>query len=258
MNAVLRKTLSILLVLVTFSCEKDEDSTTGTVDLALSLFSTAALQGKVTVDKASMQIDKIDLASTNRDLQQISFSTDLSAGEAVNLLGANDPAANPSVQATKGVYEPMRAVIQLSQVPYELVMVTDPVTQLSTPDLSQFLQNAKPAILFQATFYNRGESIPVYLALTDLNRLEVEGRQAETPRIRIGKANRAEISFDPANWLQEITTQKLESAETLLYKGEKVIFIHPQFNASLYRSIATRVEQPGTGIRMNVIEIRED
>lgn len=246
----------ILLFISAFlvQCDKEELDSNGKINSSISLFSNAAIQGKITISDAYLNLERIEVLGTSPTLEVVSFSQNISDNDSRISLTGITPGLIP-ITAKRNTYEPFSITLTLHNEPYNLLMESfqgENNTVQETVNFGDFLQNAIPALFIQGKFDNRGKSIPVYIAITDTYPLRVTGKQANTPQVKIDLENRAEVFINPAYLLQNITTQKLEQADKLFHQQQEIIFIHPQFNSELYRSILDRLEDSENSMSLKV------
>lgn len=122
-------------------------------------------------------------------------------------------------------------------------------------DLDAFFQNAKPGMVVFGVYENNGNIIQLIFVAAGLEDLTVMGRQNGNSSIRLGENNTARITFDPDYWFQTLMPADIESAMTQTYQQQKVLFIHPEHNTTLYQTLVSRIEEsadltfslPGSG-----------
>lgn len=109
------------------------------------------------------------------------------------------------------------------------------------PDLDQFFRNATPGLVVMARYENNGRIINIVFAATNVPTISLTARQNDSFTLLLSKQNRAEISFDAGQWFQEVTPTDIESGKTQLYQGQEVLFIHRDFNSTLYEKLIARL-----------------
>lgn len=245
--------LLFLFSIVLFSqCDKEEPSTEASIETSMELFSNTAMQGKLTIEGATVQALQVDMVAKRTDGNQLTFSQSNSSDDkTINLVGGSSPFRLPAQQ---GKYDPIQVSLTFQADPYELVVTPGSNENPPSVDFGSFLQNAKPSMMFNGTFNNRGQSTTVYVALNIPDRLRIDATQLGSTLVALGRENRARFVIDPSYLLQGITIQTLESADSFDYNGEKIILIHERFNVDIYEDIFDRLLD-SSAIRVDIIEI---
>ena len=228
--------LIVALALVSFQCSEEKEDASGELQSTLRLSSNAAMQGKLTIQTSSARLTELKYTGTppSQDVETY-IQTLNGAEEAIPLTGLD---ADPiKMSALKSRYEPFIATLTFYSDDYSVKFNTDNI-----PDLADYFANAKPALSIQGTFHNRGKNMKVFVSVSDITTLNIAAKQYDSPEIEVGDVNKAEIFFNPMVWFEGITTEAIESAPRVIYNNEEVVFIHRQFNGTLYKRIQDNIE----------------
>jgi hypothetical protein len=248
------KRMAILLFSVfLIQCDDEEPQHAAKLNVSLSLFSNAAIQGKITFNEAIARVSQITVSATNPSQDVLTFSKSFSDDQmAIPLLRTNPSEYLIELDARKNKYEPFNITLTLEDDHHSLQFIPAGEDEPAIPDLTDYFQNAKPALMISGRFDNRGKAIPVHVAITDVYPLKVTGSQYGTPQVRLDKENLAELTINPAYLFQNITTLRLESAQKVMHSGQETIFIHPQFNTDLLNELLTRLEDTNNSMALKV------
>lgn len=239
----------VFLAVSLFQCSEKEPDNSALINCDLSLFSNAAMQGKITINQAVINLDQVQVTGTQPSLNVVTFSKTLPADESRMELISNTNSII-GLDAERNEYDPLSITLTLLSDTYEL-LVQDLETG-PTANLDEYLQSAKPSFFLNAKFDNRGRSIPVYVAFPDVMPLKSVAQQYGSAEVRIDVENLAEIQINPGYFFDGITSQQLEAASRLTHQNQEVIFIHPAFNNSLYTSMLSRLEDAQNSVRVKV------
>ena len=241
--SIIRGLSILVLAAMLFNCGEENDKVeNGQIDTRISLFSTAAMQGRLTINDAVLNLSRIEFEATSLNKNTIRSSKDLENSEQVFALAGNMNNNEIVLEAKIDRYNPLS--LTLIPTPDQYTLEVTEIDGIKTFDYTDFKNNAKPALLVSGKFENRGESTPVIIAIDNISPLEVFATQNAEPVIEISVGNLAEVTLNPAVWFEEITTQKLEAAERITVQGQEIIFIHNKFNTDLYNDIVFQLETP--------------
>jgi hypothetical protein len=243
----------VCVALLFMQCEKDEPSMEATMETKMGLTSNAATQGKLTIENAWIRATALEIVAENTDGNQTKIAAqNTNPDPSITLINGDNPTPF-KFDLTRGNYEPVNLSLSSQEDTYSLQFPNGPE---AAPDFEDFLANAKTSMGFVGKFTNRGETIRVYVALNIMNRLNFPALQGNLPLVGISAENVAKIVIDPAYLLAPLTTQRLESAMTFTYQGQKTIFIHPQYNADIYIDIEERMFDTRNFVRAEIIAVR--
>lgn len=113
-----------------------------------------------------------------------------------------------------------------------------------TVDLAHFLAHAKPGIVLTGNYRSPSAAFTVMVAMGQLNKLVVSSSQIGKDSVVLSNNDLLEATavFDLRKWFQNITADELEKALIILYKGQQILFIHPEFNEALHSKISAMVQ----------------
>ena len=120
------------------------------------------------------------------------------------------------------------------------------ITDKQAVDLDHFFQNAKPGIVIFGTWERNGQQVNVVFVVTDPTRISVRAMQDNGSRIVLEDQNASVVSFDPEQWVGNLTENELRDAVLQLYQGQPVLFIHKDFNSVLFEKLSSRLAQSAT------------
>lgn len=109
-------------------------------------------------------------------------------------------------------------------------------------DLDGFFQNARPALVVFATYTSDNSTVRLIFTVTDISKLSLPAQQDDGSRILLGPDNTAKITFDANQWFDSIKPADIEAGSLQMYQGQEVLFIHKDYNTTLYEAIASRLE----------------
>ncbi len=238
--------LAIALLAATFvQCSQDEPDNKALINCDISLFSNAAMQGKVTINQALINLNQIQVTGTQPSLSTSTFTKALSADDGIfDLMDPNSPSIR--VDAERNDYDPLSLTLTLGSDS------NSPQIENTAPNIESYLQSAKPAFLISARFDNRGRAIPIYVAFPAVSPLKSMAEQYGSVRVKIDVENVAEIQLNPGHLFDGLTTQQLEGATKATYQNQEVIFIHPNFNGALYDILLSRLEDAPNSMKVKV------
>jgi len=243
MSFVLRGLCIIALAGVLFSCGEENDKVeNGKITTTISLFTNAALQGRLTIDDAMLNLSRIEFEATSLGKNTIRSSKDFENSEQTFALTEKMKSNGFVTEAKIDRYNPFSFTLTSIPDSYNLEILE--TNGIKTFDFDAFKNNAKPALLVTGKFDNRGASTPIIIAIDAISPLEVFATQNGEPLIEVNVENLAEINLNPAVWFENISTQKFETAETITVQGRETIFIHSKFNTELYDDIMLQLETP--------------
>ena len=110
-------------------------------------------------------------------------------------------------------------------------------------DLDHFFQNARPGVAIFGTWDHNGEHINIVFVVTDPEVITVRAIQNNSFRIVLDEQDSSIVSFDPEKWFEGISINDLQSASMLTYQGQPVIFVHKNFNTTLFEKLFSRFIQ---------------
>ena len=127
-------------------------------------------------------------------------------------------------------------------------------------NLDEYLPIARPSMLLIGKFDNRGRSMPLIVAVTDVFPLTTAGVQYGSPQVHIDLENRLEIQINTGHLFSDITATALENAQRVMHQGQEAIFIHPLVNGNLHASIEKNMEEAGSSViaKITVTKSRQD
>ena len=242
--------LAIVLVAISFiGCSKEESDNSALINADLSLFSNAAMQGKITINQAVVNVEQIQVTGTQPSLSTVTFTRDVPDAESMIELINNDKSI-VRVDAERNDYDPLTVTLTLGKDSHDLVVET--TENGITTNIDSYLQQAKPSFLLNARFDNRGRSIPIYVAFPDVMPLKSIAEQYGSVQVKIDVENLAEIQINPGYIFDGISTQQLESAAKAISQNQEVIFIHPAFSSDLYLAMLNRLEEAQNSMKVKV------
>jgi hypothetical protein len=242
--------LAFALVAISFfGCSKDEPDNSAVINAELSLFSNAAMQGKITINQAVVNVEQIQITGTQPSLSTITFTHAVPDAESMIEL-INSDKSIVRVDAERNDYDPLTVTLTLRKDSHELAVET--TENGVTTNIDSYLQQAQPSFLLNARFDNRGRSVPVYIAFPDVMPLKSIAEQYGSVQVKIDVENLAEIQINPGYLFDGISTQQLESAAKATHQNQEVIFIHPEFNSSLYTTMLSRLEEAQNSMKVKV------
>lgn len=118
-------------------------------------------------------------------------------------------------------------------------------------DLDGFFRNARPALVVFATYEGDNSTIQLILAATDVEKLSLHARQNDGTQVLLGPNNAANVTFNPNQWFDSLTPSDIEAGSLQLYQGKEVLFIHKDYNTTLYEAIVSRLE-PSTDLTIDI------
>jgi hypothetical protein len=247
--------ICLFLIATLTQCSNEEPSTQATIEATVSLYSNAAVQGKVTIESAFMHASQLDIVSTRTDGSSFTFTRTNDAPQEQIVLSTTRETALFNLDAQQGEYNAMEFSLFPVADPYTLKVTPATDTSPATVDFQEFLEQAKPTMAFVGKFNNRGQNTRIYIALNFSDQLRFNGTQKSKTVVGLSKENRAKITFNPEYLLQDITTQELEDADVFDYLGQPTILIHKDFNSGLYRQIEDRLLEEQNYIRAELIPL---
>jgi hypothetical protein len=241
--SIIRGLSIIVLAVMLSNCGEDNDKVeNGKINTRISLFSTAAMQGRLTIDDAVLNLSRIEFEAVSLSKNTIRSSKDLADSEQTFSLAAKMNNNEVEMEAKIDRYNPLSLTLISSPDPY--VLEVTETNGIKTFDYTDFKNNSRPALLVSGKFESRGISTPIIIAIEDISPLEVFATQNSEPIVEISVENLAEVNLNPAVWFEEITTQKLEAAQRIIVQNEEIVFIHSKFNTDLYNDIILKLESP--------------
>jgi hypothetical protein len=247
-SPLFRNLAIVLLAVSFFSCSKDEPDNSALINCDLSLFSNAAMQGRITINQAVINLEQIQVTGTQPSLSTVSFSRSIPADESlIQLINSNSIIR---VDAERNNYDPLSLTLTFRTDSQDLQVET---TETGiTANLDSYMQAAKPSFFLNARFDNRGRSIPVYVAFPDVMPLKSIAEQYGSIEVKIDLENLAEVQINTGYIFDGISTQQLESASRAMHQNQEVIFIHPAFNSGLYTALLDRLEDAQNAVKVKV------
>lgn len=112
-----------------------------------------------------------------------------------------------------------------------------------TIDLADFFQNAKPSIVIFGTYQSDNLSFDIIVAVTGLEKIVVPGQQNGSSSIVLSENNSAVVLFNPEYWFGSLTTSDLEAGVLQVYQDRRVLFVHKDFNRTLYEKLVPRLQE---------------
>lgn len=113
-------------------------------------------------------------------------------------------------------------------------------------DLQHFFQNAKPALVIFGTYNYNNQPLKVIFAVTSLEKITVRATQDDSYNVILTLRNFADISIDPEAMFSSVSSTDIESGSRQTYQGQQVLFIHKDYNASLYDRLLSKLEASTT------------
>ncbi len=232
-----------------FQCSDDEPDNSALINCDLSLFSNAAMQGKITINQASLNLEQIEVTGTQPSLSIISFSRTIPADESrVDLLSNGNSIIR--LDAAQNDYDPLSLTLTPAGDSYSLdVQATE---NGQTVNIDDYLGSAAPSLLLSGRFDNRGKSIPIHVAFPEVMPLKSIAEQYGSIRVKLDLENLAEIQINSGYLFDGVTTQQLETASKAIHQNQEVIFIHPAFNSGLYDIFLARLEDAQNSMKVKV------
>lgn len=238
-------------------CGPEDPETNGKINTSITLFSNAALQGKVTVNQAFLNVSQVSVSGTAPTQDVLTFSRKLSGDDAWIPLLSKD---HKPLEITGKIndYDPFNVTMSLAPETSGPVVTED--ESGITANLDEYLPVARPALLLIGKFDNRGRSMPLIIAVTDVFPLTTAGVQYGSPRVHVDLENKLEIQISTGHLFSDITTTALENAQRVTYQGQEAIFIHPLVNSNLYASIEKSFEEANASViaKITVTKSRQD
>ncbi len=118
-------------------------------------------------------------------------------------------------------------------------------------DLDGFFRNARPALVVFAMYEGDNSTIQLIFAATDVEKLSLHARQNDGTQVLLGPNNAAKVTFNPNQWFDSLTPADIEAGSLQLYHGKEVLFIHKDYNTTLYEAIVSRLE-PSTDLTIEM------
>lgn len=243
-NSFFRSIAVVFLAFSLFQCSEEEPDNSALINCDLSLFSNAALQGKITLNQAVLNVEQIQFTGTKPSLSIISFSRTIPAEETLVGLINNDKMIR--IDAERNDYDPLSVTMTLGKDSYALEVPNDG----SAVNIDDYMQAATPSLIISGRFDNRGRSIPVHVAFPEVMPLKSIAEQYGSIKVTIDVENLAEIQINTGYLFDAITTQQLEAASKAMHQNQEVIFIHPGYNTGLYNLLLARLEDAQNSVNV--------
>lgn len=207
----------------------------------------SAINGHLQIESATLSLTEIEINGQRSNAQDVFLNRIFTSSGGNFSLLTGDPNQPVYFDIPQGIYERLEFRLFLENDNHTLILV--PIEEEDDDDLmvdlNEYFANAKPGILLKCRFDYNDDSYMVILAINDLLRLNLIARQSGNRQILLESETQynANLQFNFAHWFGLITPEMLEDAETFEYEDIETIFIHKDFNRSLYVSIVNRIEE---------------
>jgi hypothetical protein len=250
-TSAMRGIFPALAAIAFLGCSQDdEDAQGGQLNTTIELASTAALQGRLIITSAVMNIERLDVSAVSLSKNTVKATTEFSGeDQSFVLMGRSLSTAVP-METRSDRYNPLTIRITTTSSDYSPIIHEE--NGVRTLDYNDFQINAKPALLVTGNYERRGVSIPVILSIPQINPLITTATQNGDPSVEVGLENLAEITMNPGIWFEEITTQMLDDATTVLVDNREIIFIDPTTNSNIFTKILLEIESPEKSMSFNL------
>jgi hypothetical protein len=250
-TSAMKGILPALAAIAILSCSQDdEDAQAGLLNTTIELSSTAALQGRLVITNAVMNIERLDVSAVSLSKNTLRAEAEFTGEDQSFVLTGRSLSPAVPIKTTSDRYNPLTVKITTSSSDYfPLIEVVDGVQTL---DYDDFQTNIKPALIVTGNYERQGVSIPVILAIPQITPLITTATQNGDPSVEVGLENLAEITMNPGIWFEDITTQMLDEAPTVLVDNREVIFIDPNINSSIFTKILLKIETPEKSMGLNL------
>lgn len=244
-----------LAAIIFLGCsQEDEDAKAGQLSTTIELSSTAALQGRLVITSAMMNIERLDLSAVSLSKNTVKATTEFTAEDQSFVLTGRSLTTPVFIETQSDRYNPL--TIKITTTSSDYTPLINEVNGVQTFDYADFQANAKPALLVTGNYERRGVSIPVILAIPEINPLIATATQNGDPSVEVGLENLAEITMNPGIWFEEITSQMMDDASTVLIDDREVIFIDPNHNSTIFNKILLMIETPEKSMGFNLTVTR--
>ena len=255
---LLTRNLAACSVFLFFAqCGPEEPETNGKINTTITLFSNAALQGKITVNQAFLNVSQVAVNGTAPTQDVLTFSRKLSGDDAwLSLLNKDQKPLE--IVGKINDYDPFNVTLTLTS-DTSTPVITEDESGISA-NLDEYLPTARPSLLLVGKFDNRGRSMPLIIAVNDVFPLTTAGVQYGSPQVRVDLENRLDIQISTTHIFSGVTTTALENAQRVNYQGQEAIFIHPLVNSGIYTSIEKSLEEASSSViaKITVTKSRQD
>jgi hypothetical protein len=119
-----------------------------------------------------------------------------------------------------------------------------------TVNLIDFLLNGKPSIVLLGTYQQIGDTIQVIVAL-DMDPMQLRPSSPDSMVVRRADQLFATATFQPGRWFDTVNQADLDEAYLINFRGRTVLFVHKDFNTSIYQKIIGNVH-PTTQLEFRI------
>jgi hypothetical protein len=111
-----------------------------------------------------------------------------------------------------------------------------------TADLNDFLLHAKPAVVLLGQ-YTKNNSIISVIVAVELAAIQMTPSTGDSIVVAQEDKLSAIATFLPAAWFKTVSQQELDAANLIRFRGQPVMLIHKNFNATLHEKLIKNIAE---------------
>lgn len=255
----------MLMFLVVGGCEYDQKPYTLPTDftLSFSIKDEPILNGSVTIDEISLNLQLIDIIGYREQGEDVFFTREYDDAKRF-ILKPTHTGANESFNIPQGTYNPISfsCVFQPDDDEEDLIEdIADWFEDFETggdpqelkEDLGEivedYLEDITPCIMVKGKFTSNNETKHIVMVVNNPLTFKIQGKNknggSEVTLVR-SYVNNGNFQLSPAYWFSAISPEMLNNAMVGTNDDEEYIFLSKYVNSTIYSAIYNRMEESTT------------